>query len=369
MRSTTVSAQRATGARLRLVLRVVIACVTALVGTMAIASPSHAADRAGNQGRGTGWTLTGIPGNANNDVWFGTHLFARAGGALVDAMCLDFARLGPRTAPAAEGDYQTYAWATGNLVADRQLTYFASVVGSGVTAAGLENDITARNLAAAATAATWGVGELVGFDSATAGGRTGVWGNAWLRGDASFLRPSANDPGADTATIAELFRQLRVGGGSLQFGLPTAAVSGGGQLAPGSAATALTVNVSVPGGGPVPLLPVRVESISNLTGLAVGQTFRADAAGNVGPIQVAVGGPRVAGSGQLQRWGRNRSAVPVAVEPRRGSPAAADQRGVPDLSSGWASGSKVVEQLAPCLRHPFRGSRWNDGCRPARNRR
>jgi hypothetical protein len=255
-----------------------------LVGLMLTPAPSSAADRQGNQGRGTGWVLRGMPSSPNTDVWFGTHLFARAGSPNIDALCLDFARLGPRTAPAVEGDYQTFANTTGNPTADRQLTYLTAVVGSSVTADGLENDIATRNLAAAATVATWGIGEFVGFDE----GPSGVWANAWLSGDASFLRPSPNDTGADTAAIAELFRLLRVGGGSLQFGSAVATVSGGGSLAPGTATSSLTVNVSVPGGGPVPLLPIRVDSVSNISGISLGQVFRTDANGNVGPIPVSL---------------------------------------------------------------------------------
>jgi hypothetical protein len=258
-----------------------------LVGVMLTAAPSSAADRQGNQGRGTGWVLRGIPSSPNTDVWFGTHLFARAGGSNIDALCLDFARLGPRTAPAIEGDYQTFASTTGNPTADRQLTYLTAVVGSHVTADGLENDETARNLAAAATVATWGIGEFVGFEE----GPSGIWANAWLSGDASFLRASPNDAGADTAAIAELFQLLRVGGGSLQFGSAVATVSGGGSLAPGTTTSSLTINVSVPGGGPVPLLPIRVDSISNISGVSLGQVFRTDANGNVGPIPVSLVDP------------------------------------------------------------------------------
>jgi hypothetical protein len=292
MKQRTAGAATTTGNRfLPIITKAGIGLISSFVAVLFLALPSNAADRLGNQGRGTGWVLNGVPGSPNVDVWFGTHLFARAGGTNVDALCLDFARLGPKTAPAVEGDYQTFAHTTGNPTADRQLTYLSAVVGSRITAAGLEDDIATRNLAAAATVATWGVGEFVGFEE----GRSGVWANAWLSGDASFLRASPNDPGADTAAIAELFRLLRIGGGSLQFGRPVATVTGGGALTPGSSTSSLTINVSVPGGGPLPLLPVRVDSISNLSGIALGQEFRTDEAGNIGPIPVALVDPSAGG--------------------------------------------------------------------------
>jgi hypothetical protein len=278
---------RRCGAVVQAAVKATAGLAIGLIALVLTATPSSAADRQGNQGRGTGWLLRGVPGSPSTDVWFGTHLFARAGGSNVDALCLDFARLGPRTAPAVEGDYQTFAHTTGNPTADRQLTYLSAVVGSRATADGLDNDVATRNLAAAATVATWGIGEFVGFDE----GRNGVWANAWLNGDASFLRPSPTDPGVDTAAIAEAFRLLRVGGGSLQFGRPVATVSGGGVLAPGSITGSLTINVSVPGGGPIPLLPIRVDSMSNLSGIALGQSFRTDADGNVGPIPVSLVDP------------------------------------------------------------------------------
>ena len=271
-----------------------LALVSVVLASMvAAAPPTQAADRLGNQGHGTGWMLTGVPGNGGRDVWFGTHLMMQSGRP-TDGLCLDFARFGPSLIPAVEGDYQTLGRTSGNPVADRQFAYFSAVVGSGITAAGNDNDPGARNLAAAATAATWGVGEAVGFEAQTAGGATGVWLDAWLRGDLSFARTSPNDPGANTAAIADLFRQLRVGGGSLGAGQPLLTVTGD-LLGIGSGPSSLAMQLSVPGGGPVPLVPIRVDYVSNLSGISAGQAFRTDEVGNVGPVTVALGDPTLAG--------------------------------------------------------------------------
>ena len=274
--------------------RLALAAVSLVLASMvATATPSTAADRLGNPGHGTGWMLTGVPGNGGRDVWFGTHLMIQSG-QRTDGLCLDFARFGPSASPALEGDYRTFARTSANPVADRQFAYFASVIGSGVTAAGLDTDIGARNFAAAATAAAWGVGEAVGFEAQTGSGARGIWLDAWLRGDLSFARTSANDPGSNTGAIADLFRQLRIGGGSLGAGQATLTVSGslvgiGG--APGSIGAQLTV----PGGGPVPLVPIRVDYVSNLTGISAGQAFRTNETGAVGPIPVALADPALAG--------------------------------------------------------------------------
>ena len=273
--------------------RVIVAALVALLAVVGTALPASAADRLGNSGRGTGWTLTGIPGNPGRDVWFGTHLVTEPGARLIDALCLDFARVGPREVPAPPGDYQTYSRTTGFDVADRQLAYLATVVGQRLTSDGLENDAASRNLAAAATAATWGVGETAGFDARTPAGR-GVWSSAWLNNDVSFLRSSSNDPGADVASITELFRQLRMGGHSLAFGQSVLTVAGN-LLGAGSAPGAITANLAVPAVGPVPLVPVRVDYAANLTGITAGQMLRTDQFGNVGPIQVALTDPTKAG--------------------------------------------------------------------------